>query len=68
MKKTVFGKLELLVGKVVIGSTDGMEECAYLTDGLLIEDIMLNIRTCSGEVIHLEVFDWESEEVETIIH
>lgn len=64
--KTVFSNLNLMVKKQI--SSEVGNEAPYLMDGILIEDITVQINLGGGRVIQLPVCDWDVNVEEVIVN
>ena len=56
--KKVISNLNLIVSKEV--NEDVATEASYLVDDMMIEDLELSIKTITGEIVKLNVLDWNN--------
>lgn len=69
MTNVVFSNLNLLVSKEVVNDHENVvNEVPYLADGVLINNITVNIETMDGRIITVNVRDWDIELLETLVH
>lgn len=54
----VISSLNLVVSKEV--NEDVATEASYLVDDMMIEDVELSIKTITGEIVKLNVLDWNN--------
>ncbi|MFF3147929.1 hypothetical protein ACFVRU_41005 [Streptomyces sp. NPDC057927] len=66
--KTVYARLTVLISvEVDDGFENVINEVPYLMDGGLLDSIEVNASTFKGNVV-LQVEDWDSELLETIVN
>ncbi|MFF3150788.1 hypothetical protein ACFVRU_56145 [Streptomyces sp. NPDC057927] len=69
MTNVVFSNLNLLISKeVVSGHENVVNEVPYLTDGVLINNITVNIETMDGRIVTVKVEDWDASVEQVIIN
>lgn len=56
--KKVISSLNLVVSKDA--KEDVATEASYLVDDMMIEDVELSIKTITGEIVKLNVLDWNN--------
>lgn len=60
--KKVISSLNLVVTKEV--NEDVATEASYLVDDMMIESVEVTIKTITGEIVKLNVLDWNNGELE----
>lgn len=60
--KKVISNLNLVVSKEV--KSDVATEASYLVDDMMIESVEVTVKTITGEIVKLNVLDWNNGELE----